>query len=139
MGEALFTRNIRVLRLAVGAWLAHEEGRAEPAVALMREAADLEDATPKHAVTPAPTLPARELLGDLLLAQQRPAEALAAYRRSLERNPRRFNSLLGAARAARSSGDTTLARAFYRELLSLATRSPRSTVIDEARAFVGRR
>ena len=76
-GEALFARNIRILGLEVRAWLAHAEGDTRSGVALMREAAELELATPKHAVTPGPTLPAYELLGDLLLEQRAPAEALA--------------------------------------------------------------
>jgi hypothetical protein len=75
-GEELFARNIRVLRLAVEAWQVHAEQRKPPsaAVALMREAAELEASTPKHAVTPGPTLPAYELLGDLLLEQGQPAQ-----------------------------------------------------------------
>ena len=100
-GEDLFARNIRVLRLELTAWLAHVERKGESSVALMREAAELEASTPKHAVTPGPTLPAYELLGDLLMEQKQPAEALAAYTRSLELHPKRFNGLLGAARAAR--------------------------------------
>ena len=76
------------------------EGRPDSAVALVRSAAELETDTPKPAVTPAPTLPAYELLGDLLMEQRRPAEALAAYRRSLALYPGRRNSLLGADRAA---------------------------------------
>jgi tetratricopeptide (TPR) repeat protein len=134
-GEGLFARNIRVLRLSVGAWIAHAEHRAEPSVALMREAAELEAATPKHAVTPGPTLPAYELLGDLLLELKRPAEALAVYKQSLDLYPRRFNSLLGAARAARASGDDATARAFYRQLLDVARGTTRSAALDEARAM----
>ena len=99
-GEELFARNIGVLRLELAAWSAHVEGRDEASLALMREAADLEASTPKHAVTPGPTLPAHELLADLLMEQRKPAEALAAYRRSLELNPNRLNSLRGAERAA---------------------------------------
>lgn len=119
-GEELFARNIQVLRLGASAWREHAAGRREPALALMREAAELEDSTPKHAVTPGPTLPARELLGDMLLEQERAAEALAAYKRSLELYPRRFNGVLGAARAAFSpGGDKAQARAFYRELIQL--------------------
>jgi tetratricopeptide (TPR) repeat protein len=137
-GEALFARNIRVLRLGVGAWLAHVEHDTGSSVALMREAADLEAATPKHAVTPGPTLPGYELLGDLLLEQARPAEALVAYRRSLDLYPRRFNSLLGAARAARASGDEAAARTFYEALLEVAAGGARRSALDEARAFVAR-
>ena len=104
-GEELFARNIQVLRLELQAWLAHAGGQQAASLALMREAAELETATPKHAVTPGPTLPAYELLGDLLMEQKQPAEALAAYRRSLDLYPRRFNGLLGAARAARAQDD----------------------------------
>lgn len=135
-GEDLFARNIRILRLGVGAWLAQLEQETESSVALMREAAELEVATPKHAVTPAPTLPGYELLGDLLLEQGHPAEALVAYERSLDLYPRRFNSLLGAARAARASGDESAARTFYQELLELVVGETRRSALEEARAFV---
>lgn len=107
--EALFARNIRVLRLELDAWLAHLAGQDESSVALMRAAAELEASMPKHPVTPAPTLPAHEQLGDLLLEQNQPGQALAAYKRSIESYPGRFNSLLGAARAARALGDKSLA------------------------------
>ena len=118
--EPLFARNIRVLRLEVDAWVAHADRTAGSGVALLREAIALEAATPKHAVTPAPTLPAEELLGDLLLEEGRPAEALAAYRRSLAQHPRRFNSLLGAARAAEAAGEDSVAGAYRQELRKLA-------------------
>jgi tetratricopeptide (TPR) repeat protein len=68
----------------------------DSSVALMRQGADIEAATPKHAVTPGPTVPAYEQLGDLLTERKLPVEALAAYKRSLELYPHRFNSLVGA-------------------------------------------
>jgi len=139
VGEELFARNIRVLRLELSAWLAHVEGQGESGARLMREAAELEVSTPKHAVTPGPTLPAQELLGDLLMEERRPAEALAAYRGSLELYPRRFNGLLGAARAARALGDKPLARTFYQELLEVADAGTRWRVLNEARDYVARR
>jgi len=86
-------------------------------MSLMEEAVALEESTPKHAVTPGPTLPARELLGDLLMEQNQPTRALTAYQRSLELYPKRFNSLLGAARAARASGDALSSREYYVQLL----------------------
>jgi tetratricopeptide (TPR) repeat protein len=98
-GEALFARQIGVLRLELSGWVEQAEGRPDSAVSLMRRAAELEADTPKPAVTPAPTIPAYELLGDLLLEQNRPADALAAYRRSLQLYPGRRNGILGAARA----------------------------------------
>jgi tetratricopeptide (TPR) repeat protein len=138
-GEDLFTRNIRMLRLELNAWIAHADGNDDSSVAWMQEAAALEVSTPKHAVTPAPTLPAHELLGDLFMAQQRPADALAAYRRSLELYPRRFNSLLGAARAARAIGDSASAIASYRQLVDVGRRGSRRHELREARTYAGLR
>lgn len=135
-GERLFARNVRILHLALRAWLAHGEGDGEAGIALLREATALETATPKHAVTPGPTIPASELLGDLLMDQRRPAEALAVYRASLTRYPRRFNGLLGAARAARAVGDADAARAFYRELVEVAGGGSRAAPLAEARTYL---
>ncbi len=136
--RAKFARNIRLLRLELNAWVAQVEGQREFRVALMREAAELEASTPKHAVTPGPTLPAQELLGDLLMEQNQPTEALAAYRRSMVLCPKRFNGLLGAARAARAFGDATLARTFYQELLDVAGGGTRQPALKEARTYLAR-
>jgi tetratricopeptide (TPR) repeat protein len=135
-GEPLFARQIGVLRLGVGGWLAQAAGRPDSGAVLLRQAADLETSTPKPAVTPGPTLPAHELLGDLLLEQKRPAEALAAYQRSLALYPGRLNSLMGAARSARASGDAGQAASFYRQVLDLAGDGSRTSVGAEARAFL---
>ena len=132
-GETLFARSIRVSRLELEAWLAQVRGDPAQALARMREAAALETSTPKHAVTPGPTLPAGEQLGDLLLAQREPAAALAAYRTTLEHQPRRFNALLGMARAAAAAGDRESARVGYRSLLEVARGGTRGPALDEAR------
>jgi tetratricopeptide (TPR) repeat protein len=128
-----------VLRLELNAWLAHVEGREESSVAMMREAADVEASTPKHPVTPGPILPAEELLGDLLLEQKQPREALTSYKRSLGLYPRRFNSLLGAARAARALDDESLARTFYEALLEVADGGTRQPALKEARSHAVKR
>lgn len=135
-GEVLFARSIRVLNLELTAWSAHAHGQQDRAIEIMHEAAELEAATPKHSVTPGPTLPALELLGDLYLEQKKPAEALAAYLRSLRSYPRRFNSLWGAARAARGVGDGEKARAFYAELLEVAAPDSARSSIAEARQYL---
>ena len=83
-----------------------------------RAAADLEDGTQKHPVTPGAVLPARELLGDLLLELGRPAEAAQAYAASLAQQPSRARSLLGAAQAAQLGGDAVTARARYQDYLT---------------------
>ena len=136
--EPVFTRQIGVLRLGVQGWLAQAAGHPDSGVVLLRRAADLEAGTPKPAVTPGPTLPAHELLGDLLMAQKRPADALAEYRRSLELYPRRLNSLLGAARAARDAGEKSAAAAFYRQVVEQAGGGSRASVVREARSYTGR-
>jgi tetratricopeptide (TPR) repeat protein len=135
-GEELFARNIQVLRLELSAWLAHVEGRKESSVGLMQEAANLETSTPKAAVTPGPTLPAHELLGDLLMEQKQPAEALVAYKRSMELYPHRFNSLLGAARSAHALGDESAAGTFYKQLLEVADGGTRQPALEEAKNYV---
>ena len=136
-GEKLFARNITVLRLELSAWLAQAQGRSDVAVSTMREAADFEAATPKHPVTPAPTLPASEQLGDLLREQKQPAEALQAYQWSLRLYPRRFNSIGGAAAAALAMNDQATARSFFEQLIELAPESQRDTVRD-ARGFLAK-
>jgi tetratricopeptide (TPR) repeat protein len=133
--EILFARNIRMLHLELRAWLAHVEGEKESSVALMREAVELETSTPKPPVTPGPTLPAPELLGDLLMEQKHPADALAAYKRSMELYPRRFNSVLGAARAARETDDKPAMRAFYKQLLEVAHGGTRQPALEEAKKY----
>jgi tetratricopeptide (TPR) repeat protein len=118
--QGYWVEQIGIQRQVLAAWLALAEGREDEAVAAMTRAADLEDAAEKHPVTPGAVLPARELLGDLLLALDRPAEALAAYEASLEHSPRRFNTLARAARAAEAAGDAERARRHYRELVEVA-------------------
>lgn len=123
-GEDLFARSIRVLRLSVEGWREQAQGNSGHARELLEQAAALEAATPKHAVTPGPTLPAEEQLGDLLL-QDHPGDALAAYDRALKAYPQRFNSLLGASRAALASGDRERARRTWESLMANTKDGPR--------------
>ena len=125
-----------MLRLELQAWLAHVEKDEASSVALMREAAELETSTPKHPVTPGPTLPANELMGDLLMEQDQPAAALVSYKRSLELYPKRFNSLLGAARSANALKDEPTARTYYQELLQIADNGTRQPALKEAQSFI---
>ena len=91
---------MEIQRRVAAAWVTLAEGRQAEALALMREAADMEDATDKAAVTPGPIKPARELLGEMLLQLNRPAEALVAFEATMKKEPNRFRALYGAARAA---------------------------------------
>ena len=130
-GEELFARNIQVLRLELTAWSIHERGDRARSIELMNEATALETATPKHAVTPAPTLPARELLGDLYMDLEKSELAQAAYEGSLKAYPNRFNSLLGAARAAREMGDDQTAKAYEERLRTVGSKGDRGSELKE--------
>lgn len=114
-----WAKQVEMQRLTAGAWLAWAEGDVEKALTQMRAAAELEDSTYKHPVTPGQLAPARELLGDLLFELQRPAEALAEYEAALRVTPNRFNGVYGAARAAELAGDSARAKAYYAQLLVL--------------------
>jgi tetratricopeptide (TPR) repeat protein len=123
-------------RMAVSAWIAHAEGRREEALRLAREAAEKEETVEKHPVTPGPLIPARELLGDLLMAHKQPGPALVAYEETLTREPNRTRTLLGAARAARAAGKTDVAKKYYRSVLDLLDPATARPELGEATAFV---
>jgi tetratricopeptide (TPR) repeat protein len=114
---------VEAQRLAASAWIALASRDTAEALRLARSAADLEETVEKHAVTPGPLLPARELEGDLLMALGRPADAMAAYEKTLTREPRRQRALYGAARAAERSGNSAVAKARYSELLEVMARA----------------
>ncbi len=87
--ESYWAEQVAIQSLGAQAWLALAEHRDSTALAMMREAARREDATDKSAVTPGPLAPARELLGDMLVALGRPAEGRTEYRATLTREPGR--------------------------------------------------
>ena len=92
-GEGYWTEQVAIQNLAAQAWLDLAEHRETDALARMREAAVREDATEKSAVTPGPLAPAHEMLGDMLMDLNRPAEAMAEYRATLEKEPNRRHAL----------------------------------------------
>jgi tetratricopeptide (TPR) repeat protein len=107
----------------VEAWIALAEGNDQEALALMREAVALEDATEKNPVTPGPLVPAHELLGEMLLELDEPEEALAEFEASQQLEPNRFRGLFGAARAAELAGEMEKAQTFYEQLLELGAQA----------------
>jgi len=118
------------------AWVSWREGHANEALRLLTAAADEEDQTEKHPVTPGEVLPARELLGDMYLALQRPREALAAYEASTRLRPNRFNGLNGAAQAAALAGESATARRYYQQLLAVAPGAAARPELANARHYL---
>jgi tetratricopeptide (TPR) repeat protein len=111
---------VEVQRLAAAGWIALGEGKSEEALKFMRAAADLEDRNEKHIVTPGRIVPARELLGEMLLELKQPEAALKEFEASQRREPNRFRNYLGSARAAEMAGDRAKAAAYYQKLVTLA-------------------
>jgi tetratricopeptide (TPR) repeat protein len=122
-GEAYWAQQVEIQLLALRAWMALGQKRTDSAVALLQRAAASEDSTEKSAVTPGPLAPARELLGDMFMEIGRPADALVAYRSTLEREPNRFRALYGAMRAARASGDRAAADRYASQLRTLTAKA----------------
>ncbi len=119
-GELYQANQVENQLQAAEAWILFKEGKEEQALALMKIAADMEDKTEKHPVTPAEVLPARELLGDMLIQMHKPAEALIAYETNLVKHPNRFNGIYGAAVASQKSNDPAKAAEYYQKLTQIA-------------------
>ncbi|HSK43816.1 MAG TPA: hypothetical protein VLA83_08015 [Candidatus Binatia bacterium] len=123
MKEAYWANQVEIQRREVSAWLAFAEGDRQGALAGMRSAAELENQTEKNAITPGPLMPARELLGEMLLELKRPGDALKEFEATLAKEPNRFRSLYGAAEAAKLAGNRQTAQKHFRELLKVAERA----------------
>jgi tetratricopeptide (TPR) repeat protein len=138
-GSDYWGKQVEIMEKSARAWFLHASGSRREGLALMREAAALETSTEKHPVTPGEVLPATELLGDMLLAEGRPADALRAYGQALERSPRRHNGLYGAGRAAERLGDRDTAARHYRTLLDATAAGAATEAVLHARRFLASR
>ncbi len=118
------------------AWMLYREGKNKKALELMNSAADMEDATEKHPVTPGEVAPARELLGDMLMEMGNSAKAFAVYQENLKRRPNRFNGLYGAGLGAERSGDTGKARFYFQQLSDQSATNSTRTELADARVFL---
>ncbi|MEN3334252.1 MAG: hypothetical protein V7641_3617 [Blastocatellia bacterium] len=135
--DRYWANQVGIQRLAVSAWLACAEKRKEEALKLMHSAVELEDATEKHPVTPGPIVPAREMLGDILLELGEPGEALKEFEAVLVVSPGRFGSLLGAARAAKLIKNVEKARSAYSGLVAICNHADSNRVeLQEAETFL---
>ena len=137
--DGYWAEQVEIQRRGAAAWLARAEGKTDDALALMRAAAELEDSTEKHNITPGPIATARELLGDMLLEAGQAAPAAREYEASLTRAPNRFKTLYGVARASELAGDRDKARVYYTRLVTVAAPSDNQRPeLAQAKAFLGR-
>lgn len=124
----------------IESWIAKAEGDNARALQLARAAAKHEDSTEKHVVSPGPILPARELLGDMLMELGQPAAALKEYEASIAKEPNRFRGLYSAARAAEASGNTAKARSWYQKFSEVAAQAdPGVAQVQHAKTFLAQR
>jgi len=121
--DSYWAEQVDIQWQAATAWLSNALGKHDTALAAMRAAADAEDRTEKATVTPGPPVPARELYGALLLERGMAREGLAAYEPAMVKEPNRYRSIAGAAKAAEVLGETEKARHYYVKLLALASGS----------------
>ena len=119
------------------AWIAHAKGQRTESVSLLHAAAEKEGSLEKRPITPGPIVPAREQLGDLLLEQNQPGEALREFETSLVNAPGRRRGLSGAARAAELAGDSAKAEQFKKQLRVLG-RSKLPTGLAGCRVSLGK-
>ena len=96
--DKYWATEVEVQRLSVAAWGQLANGERDNALALMRKATDLEDTSEKAPVSPGRPVPARELLGEMLLELKQPAAALKEFEASAVRDPNRFGSPCSARR-----------------------------------------
>jgi len=119
--NSYWSNQVEVQRREVAAWIAKQNGKSAEALQMARSAAELEESMDKAPVTPGAVTPAREILAELLMLENQPAESLVEYQSVLKTAPNRFNALYGAASAAEASGNETSATNYFRKLTEVAT------------------
>jgi Flp pilus assembly protein TadD len=131
---------VDIERQIASAWVLYAEGKHDNALIAMSTAADAEDKTEKHPVTPGVPKPARELYGVMLLDDGNAREALTAFEATLQKEPNRLGAYAGAAMAAEKSGDSAKAREYYGKVVAIADGADKTrTEVSDAQAFLQRR
>src|SRR5258705_12835234 len=135
--QGYWAGQVEIQVLAAQAWTAQAQGNKSDAIKLMRAAADLEDASEKHVAMENRLYPTRELLGDMLMAQQQPVQALKEYETSNESTPNRLRGLYGAAQAADGARQQDKARVYFSKLVELTRNADTERAeIREAKAYL---
>jgi len=117
--NAYWSEIVGIQQQVASAWVLYAEGKHDEALKAMSIAADAEDKTEKHPVTPGPLAPARELYGAMLMDRGMNKEALAAYEAVFAKEPNRLATYVGAAKAATKLGDTAKAKQYTAKVVLL--------------------
>src|SRR4249920_2984161 len=134
--DAYWSEQVDIQSQVASAWVLYAEGKPDEALIAMSAAADAEDKTEKHPVTPGAPRPARELYGVMLLERGMPNEALAAFEATLKKEPNRLGAYVGAAKAAEKSGESVKAREYYGKVIAIAANADKTrSDIADARAY----
>ena len=135
--DAYWSEQVDIQQKVASAWVLYGEGKYDDALKAMSAAADAEDKTEKHPVTPGVPKPARELYGVMLLERGMPNEALAAFEATLKKEPNRLGAYVGAAKAAEKSGNLAKARSYYEKVVAIAGGADTTrTEVADARAHL---
>jgi tetratricopeptide (TPR) repeat protein len=102
-------KSVRVMHRGLSGLIAYAKGQSDRAVALLKEAVQIEESMRPPNGAADPVKPAHELLGEVLLQIGKPAEAAAAFDLCLVRMPNRPRSLHGSAMAHAAAGRKDLA------------------------------
>jgi tetratricopeptide (TPR) repeat protein len=133
--DGYWSEQVDIQQKIASAWVLYAEGKYDDALKAMSAAADAEDKTEKHPVTPGVPRPARELYGVMLLERGMPNEALAAFEATLKKEPNRLGAYVGAAKAAEKAGDSGKARTYYEKVVAIAADADKTrTDVADARA-----
>jgi len=137
--DAYWSEQVDIQARIASAWVLYAEGKKDEALKAMSDAADAEDRTEKHPVTPGVPKPARELYGEMLLDSGNAKDALTAFEATLKKEPNRLGAFAGAAKAANQLGDSAKAREYFGKIVEQAGSGDgtRSEVADARKYLAG--
>jgi tetratricopeptide (TPR) repeat protein len=98
-------KGTRIMHKELQALIAQAKGQADRAIALLKEAAAMEESMRAPNGAADPIKPSHELLGEVLLQAGKAKEAAEAFETSLIRMPNRARSLMGAIKAHTAAGN----------------------------------
>jgi tetratricopeptide (TPR) repeat protein len=135
--DGYWSEQVDIQRQVATAWVLYAEAKRADALNAMSAAADAEDKTEKHPVTPGVPRPARELYGVMLLDSGNAADALSAFEATLKKEPNRLGAYAGAAASADKAGDKAKAKMYFEKVVAIADGADASrTEIADARAWL---